>query len=141
MDRTSSRIALLVAESMLGTPYHWGGDDSAGADCSGFVCEALRASGHLGSRERLSSAGLYSRFHKARNTVSPSEAIPGDLVFWAREGRVNHVAMLHTSGFVIEAGGGDADTNTLEEAIAENAFVRIRPLRYRGAPFAILRLP
>ncbi len=141
MDRTHARIALLVAESMLGTPYHWGGDDPAGADCSGFICEALRASGHLKTRERLSSAGLFSRFHQAKNTVSLSEAVPGDLVFWAEEGRVYHVAMLHTPGFVIEAGGGSQGTDTLEEAIAENAFVRIRPIRYRGAPFAILRLP
>jgi hypothetical protein len=32
---------------------------------------------------------------------------------------------------MIEAGGGDANTNTIEEAILKNAFVRLRPYKYR----------
>jgi cell wall-associated NlpC family hydrolase len=73
----SARKVTSYAESLVGTPYKYGGNSpDIGFDCSGYV-------GHVFER----SAGL-SLPHNARqisqrgSPVSPSELRPGDLVFY-----------------------------------------------------------
>jgi len=47
---------------------------------------------------------------------------------------VTHVEASRGDGTVIGAIGGGAKTLTLGDAVASNAFVKIRPIGYRGQP-------
>ncbi|HEY0664968.1 MAG TPA: C40 family peptidase [Gallionella sp.] len=76
-SQVSARKVTSYAESLVGTPYKYGGNSpDIGFDCSGYV-------GHVFER----TAGL-SLPHNARqisqhgNPVSPSQLRPGDLVFY-----------------------------------------------------------
>lgn len=85
------------AKQFLGNPYVWGGTSlTKGADCSGFVLSIFKNYGvslphHSGSQAKLGSQ------------VSLSDAKPGDLVFYANNGTVNHVAIYIGNGQVIHA--------------------------------------
>ncbi|HJC55974.1 MAG TPA: C40 family peptidase [Candidatus Eisenbergiella intestinipullorum] len=85
------------AKQFLGNPYVWGGTSlTNGADCSGFVQSIFKKYGV--SLPRTSSAQS-----TVGSKVSLSEAQPGDLVFYAKNGRVNHVAIYIGNGQVIHA--------------------------------------
>ncbi len=85
------------AKQFLGNPYVWGGTSlTNGADCSGFVLSVFKKYGV--SLPRTSSAQS-----TVGTKVSLGEAMPGDLVFYAQNGRVNHVAVYIGNGQVIHA--------------------------------------
>ena len=48
-------LALKIAESLLWTPYKWGGDDPSGLDCSGMMVEVLKS---VGALPRIAAMGL-----------------------------------------------------------------------------------
>lgn len=85
------------AKQFLGNPYVWGGTSlTNGADCSGFVMSIMKKYGvslphHSGSQAQYGT------------TVSLSEALPGDLIFYAKNGTINHVAIYIGNGQVIHA--------------------------------------
>lgn len=85
------------AKQFLGNPYVWGGTSlTNGADCSGFVLSIFKKYGvslphHSGSQAQMGTK------------ISLSEAKPGDLVFYAKNGTVNHVAIYIGNGQVIHA--------------------------------------
>ncbi len=123
------------AERYISTHYSWGGDDPSGFDCSGIVVEVLQAFGVIGRKEDLTAAGLY-----LRSTPSKMYQI-GDLAFFKdKNGKVYHVEMLAyvigTKFFTIGASGGTSKTITKEDAIRDNAFIKVRPLEERG-PYEI----
>jgi cell wall-associated NlpC family hydrolase len=140
-EHQARQMFLKLCWHFLEHPYRWGGDDPVlGFDCSGLVCELLRSVGKLNLHERLSSQMIYERFHIVCQPIPQDEIEPGDLLFWASnrdERRIYHIAACIEPGYMIEAGGGNAETDTPEEAAARNAFVRIRPLR---DCFAVLRI-
>ena len=123
--------------SMAGTPYIWGGDDPiAGFDCSGLAMEFLQAAGALPHGSDYSSQGLYDLYGHRPVKVPRF----GDLAFYGKSAnRVTHVAIYLGDGRVIEAGGGGRNTNTADDAIGNNAYVRIRPWNYRGDFVEFLR--
>lgn len=83
-----------VAESLLGTPYLWGGNSRAGIDCSGLVQAALTACG-------LPCPGD-SDLQRALGEDIPEDAslLRGDLLFWR-----GHVAMVVDDQHLIHANG------------------------------------
>lgn len=118
-------IALKVAWSFLGKPYIWGGDDPMkGFDCSGFVIECLKSAGVLPRKGDWTANGLYKKFQPASY---PHE---GCLVFWGRS-KIIHVEFCLDDTFSIGASGGGSKTITEQNAIKQNAYIKVRPFRSR----------
>ena len=88
---------LELALSCVGNPYVWGGTSlTNGADCSGFVQTLYSRFGYHLPRV----ADAQSRYG---TQIPVSDAAPGDLIFFARNGYVYHVAMYAGDGKTVEA--------------------------------------
>jgi len=123
------------AWTFLGLPYIWGGDDPVrGFDCSGLVVEILQAVGLLPHKSDLTANGLYLRYAQRR----VEKGYAGCLVFWlSPAGLATHVELMVDDYHVLGAAGGGSKTLTIDDAIEQNAFVRMRPLGYRGSSYKI----
>ena len=86
-----------IAESMLGTPYRYGGSSPRGFDCSGLVYYSYRRAGIR--VPRTTHAQL-----KAAHRIRTGDLTAGDLLFF-RLGRqpVSHVAIYTGNGRFIHA--------------------------------------
>jgi hypothetical protein len=135
-------IALKILWEYYGTLYKWGGDDPSGLDCSGFMIEILQSVGILPHKSDTTAHGLMKRF--ALNEVREDEAESGCLVFFLRktDHKAVHVEMVVGRDgdkiFCMGASGGDSDTKTAEDAIKDNAFIKVRPVTYRRGPRAFM---
>ena len=85
------------ATRFLGNPYVWGGTSlTNGADCSGFTQSVYRDNGIGIPRDSRSQAAGGSE-------ISISNIQMGDLIFYSRNGVINHVAIYMGNGKVIHA--------------------------------------
>jgi flagellum-specific peptidoglycan hydrolase FlgJ len=85
------------ARQFLGNPYVWGGESlTEGTDCSGFTQQIYAAFGISLPRCSYEQA-------EAGTKIAVEDALPGDLVFYARDGVVYHVMMYIGNGQVIHA--------------------------------------
>lgn len=85
-----------TAKQYLGVRYVYGGTSPSGFDCSGFVKYVLSKNGISVSRTSASQA-------REGKAVSFSEMQPGDLIFFAKSGRVHHVGIYVGNGQMIHA--------------------------------------
>lgn len=115
---SNARVDLVqYAKQFIGNPYVWGGTSlTNGADCSGFTMSIYKKYGislphHSGSQAQLGKK------------VSLAEAQPGDLVFYSKNGSINHVAIYIGGGQVVHASN-------------EKTGIRISSVNYR-TPAAI----
>lgn len=89
--------ALKDAFGFVGGRYVWGGTTPAGFDCSGLVQYVYRA-------HNLPLPRTANLQYHAVNTITPGQAVPGDLVFFFDEtGFVYHVALYAGNGMIVEA--------------------------------------
>ena len=80
-----------------GNPYVWGGTSlTRGTDCSGFTQSIFKNFGIKIPRNSRSQAGSGRR-------VSVSNMKKGDLIFYSKNGRINHVAIYIGNGKVVGA--------------------------------------
>src|SRR5436190_1869948 len=91
-----------VALEYLGAPYHWGGRESLGVDCSGLVQNALHACGLSCPRD----SDLQS--DELGKAVDPAALRRGDLVCWT-----GHIGIMVDSDTIVHANGHHMAT-TLE---------------------------
>jgi hypothetical protein len=129
-------VAVDYAKHFIGTPYHWGGDDPMeGFDCSGLVVEILQAVGRLAQGRDYTANDLLSIFR-------PGEVFrgyAGCLAFYLDPaGRAVHVVLMIDDTLAIGADGGGSGTIATEDAIAQNAFIKLRPIDYRKGPRVII---
>ncbi len=100
-----------VAESLIHTPYLWGGASAFGIDCSGFVQLCFSMCGRQVLRDTDMQAATIG------TPISQAELKRGDLIFWK-----GHVALYRGDGTIIHANG-----HTMSVAIEDlqNAIERI----------------
>jgi hypothetical protein len=85
------------AKQFVGNPYVWGGTSlTKGADCSGFVLSVFAKYGISLPHSSRAQANCGTR-------IDISDLKPGDLVFYAKGSRINHVAIYIGGGQVISA--------------------------------------
>jgi murein DD-endopeptidase MepM/ murein hydrolase activator NlpD len=103
MGDGSFEALLATAMSVMGAPYVWGASGPNSFDCSGFVYWVLTRSG-AANVYRTSAQGYYNM----STPVSPSDARPGDLVFFegtfASSRRITHVGVYVGGGQMIHTG-------------------------------------
>ena len=111
-----------VAQSLLGTPYLWGGNSRAGIDCSGLAQIAYRACGiDIPSDSDLQQS--------AGKPVSEKAALKrGDLIFWK-----GHVALAMNADFLIHA------TGHFMSVVAEATSPTIKRIKDQGSGPVITR--
>lgn len=108
------------AKQFVGNPYVWGGVSlTKGADCSGFTLSIYKKYGISLPHSSRAQANMGT-------SINMSEAKPGDLVFYAKGGRINHVA--------IYIGGGQVC-----HASSKKTGIRITSAYYR-TPVKVVRL-
>ena len=92
---SSARSTLLNhGKKFIGTPYVWGGASPKGFDCSGLVHYLYQKQGVSIPRN---SREQFSRLPVASNPQ------PGDLVFFRRNGTINHVGLYLGGGKMLHA--------------------------------------
>ncbi len=125
---TNIKIASSLALHFVGLPYIWGGDDAvAGFDCSGVVIEVNKSVGNLPRKGDWRAKDLYRLW--ADKWVQ--KAVEGCVVFFSTGGALDiyHTEYVYKNGLMIGASGGGGKTLTREDAIKQNAYVKMRPLR------------
>ena len=127
-----------IAESMVGTPYKWGGKTSFGVDCSGLLQISLKSAGIKAPRNSKSQQKFlgYDIFTKEELKLNNCLKLfdrkikRGDLIFW--EG---HVAIVISKLTILHA---NIDTNSV--AIQDTKEI-IKKYSLKGLyPLAIKRL-
>ncbi len=115
-----------VAETLLGTPYLWGGASGFGIDCSGLVQLAMRMAGRDVLRDSdMQAAGLGEPLDPGANHAGLER---GDLVFWK-----GHVAIMTDSRNMIHANGHTMTVarEGLREAIDRIGYLYGTPTGFR----------
>jgi cell wall-associated NlpC family hydrolase len=92
----AARRVVPRGERYIGVPYVWGGDTPRGFDCSGFVQYVYRAEGVELPRTSRQMAG--SGFGVGR-----SDMAVGDLMLFADDGPISHVAIYAGNGRFIHS--------------------------------------
>lgn len=130
------RDFLGYAASFCGTPYIYGANGPDQFDCSGFINFALRKVGLVGLHEDLAAQGLYDKLYKEGTEVKVNSQYvypSGTLLFYGKSKfDISHVAMVLDWYSVIECGGGNEKTTTIERARSLGAGVRERGIRLRS---------
>jgi LysM repeat protein len=87
----------LIAKGLIGSPYVWGGNTTAGFDCSGFIYYVYNKAGL--SIARYSAQGYADRSYEVSNPV------PGDLVFFSNTytSGISHVGIFLGGDSFIQA--------------------------------------
>ncbi len=114
-----------VAETLLGSPYLWGGNSSAGIDCSGLVQGAYLACG-------LPCPGDSDLQQALGQPLDETESLQrGDLLFWK-----GHVAMVVDAARLIHANG-----HTMSVAYEDTSTCIARIAAQGGGPVTTRRRP
>ncbi|BBF42934.1 NLP/P60 family protein [Lachnospiraceae bacterium KM106-2] len=93
---TGARL-VSYAKQFVGNPYVWGGTSlTNGTDCSGFTQAVFRQFGYSIPRTSRLQASV-------GRAVSTSDLQAGDLLFYAKGGTINHVAIYIGGGKIVHA--------------------------------------
>jgi cell wall-associated NlpC family hydrolase len=91
------RAIAATAAALVGTPYHFGGADGAGFDCSGLAL-------YVHERVGLAIPRTAAEQQRAARPIALAELAPGDLVFFdIRSRRVDHVGVYAGDGRFVHA--------------------------------------
>lgn len=97
IEADPGRAIATIAESLVGTPYRFGGTDGGGFDCSGLAVYAYERAG-------ISIPRTAAEQERSARPVPLRELVPGDLLFFRiRSRHVDHVAIYVGGGRFIHA--------------------------------------
>ncbi|HGC7085497.1 TPA: CD1108 family mobile element protein [Streptococcus agalactiae] len=103
-DSATAKALFNEAEKHIGKRYVFGASGPSNFDCSGFVCWSFTKSG-VKSMPRTTAWRIYKDYC---NPVSPSEAQPGDIIFFHSTYNsgtpISHVGIYAGNGMMIHAG-------------------------------------
>jgi murein DD-endopeptidase len=86
-----------AASTLVGTPYHFGGADEAGFDCSGLAL-------YVHERVGLAIPRTAADQQRAAHPVPLEQILPGDLVFFRMRKRgIDHVGIYTGAGHFVHA--------------------------------------
>ena len=99
--KNTRETIIALSDSLMGSPYLWGGKTPFGYDCSGFVQSVYRASGIEIKRD----TSLQIKDQRMSSTDLSSSG-KGDLIFFNIDGNgIDHVGILYNQDTVIHCGG------------------------------------
>lgn len=98
IDESPLRVRIVeYALQWLGNPYVWGGTSlTNGIDCSGFTMKVMAQFGIKLTHYSGAQAN-------EGRTINRSQLRPGDLLFYASSGRIDHVAIYIGNGQIVHA--------------------------------------
>ncbi|NEY19148.1 LysM peptidoglycan-binding domain-containing protein [Bacillus ginsengihumi] len=113
--KSASKV-ISLAESLVNTPYKFGGSSPSGFDCSGFIYYVFNNAGY--DIARLSASGYYSRSYYV------SSPQPGDLVFFDNTYKqgVSHVGIYLDNGEFISAASDKVEIASLDNSYWKSHF-------------------
>ena len=99
IDYTPNKNQAIIecAKQYLGTPYIWGGTSPTGFDCSGFVQYVYGQNGYTLTRT------TYTQWDSDGTYVSKEDLVPGDLVYFGKNGSPTHVGLYIGDGNMIHS--------------------------------------
>ena len=128
------KVMKQLALSMLNVPYKWGGDTPIqGLDCSGYALVLLRTIGVIKSRQDM-TADMLDNYLMDHGGEETNRCRYGRFVFYGRTetDRATHVMFCLNDFQVIGSAGGGSRTRFLQDAVDQEAYVKILPYDYRG---------
>lgn len=120
------------AMSFIGKPYYWGGSNpSKGFDCSGLIIELLQSCGQFPHGVDTTAQGIYNYLEMGKGSIN-SYGFGSIAFFGDSTTKISHVGFCLDQYRMIEAGGGGPHVKSLEDAVKHDAFIKIRPIKYRS---------
>jgi cell wall-associated NlpC family hydrolase len=113
------------AQQFTGLPYLWAGRSGFGFDCSGLTSLDYRVHGVTIPRDAAPQS-------TAGRAVAASARAPGDLLFFARDGVVHHVAMYAGGGLMVHAPSTGSVVQTIAVSTPSYARELVGTRRYLG---------
>ena len=129
-----------LAFSLLNTPYKWGGATPMdGLDCSGFALVLLKSVGLVAGLRDMTADYMDDYLIQLGGEIIDKPKM-GSFIFYGSDYRAKHVMYCINDYQCIGAQGGGSRTKTIDNAVRDEAYVKILPWNYRNDIIQIINI-